>query len=150
RLSNASEVVAISETKPGEKALRFTYPDIEAMRDGQHSLTGIAACNFAPMSLTGKGKPERIWGMVASANYFDVLGVRPILGRGFLPADDEKPGGAPVAVISYRLWQTHFAANPAIVGQSIEINQHPYTIIGVTPPVFQGSITGLRMEIWVP
>jgi len=88
--------------------------------------------------------------MVASPNYFDVLGVRPILGRGFLPTEDEKPGGAPVAVISYRFWQTHFGANPEIVGQTIEINQHPYTIVGVTPAVFQGSQTGVRTDIWVP
>ena len=88
--------------------------------------------------------------MVATANYFDVLGVRPILGRGFLPEENQKPGGAPVAVISYRLWQSHFAANPDIVGQTIEINQHAYSIVGVTPPVFQGSQTGLRMEIWIP
>ena len=92
--------------------LGFSYPDIQAMRDGQQSFSGIAACMFVPMSLTGKGKPERVWGMVASANYFDVLGVRPVMGRTFLPAEDEKPGGAPVAVISYRLWQTHFGANP--------------------------------------
>jgi putative ABC transport system permease protein len=149
-LASPSEVVAMAESKPGDNPLGFTYPDIEAMRDGQQSLTGITACMFAQMSLTGKGKPERVWGMVASANYFDVLGVRPILGRGFLPAEDEKPGGAPVAVISYRLWQTHFGANPDIVGQSIEINKHPYTIVGVTPAVFQGSQTGVRLEIWVP
>jgi predicted permease len=102
------------------------------------------------MSLTGKGKPERVWGMVASSNYFDLLGVRPILGRGFLPEEDTKPGGAPVAVISYRLWQTHFGANPEVVGQTLEINQHPYTIVGVAPAVFQGSQTGLRSEIWIP
>jgi predicted permease len=130
--------------------LAFSYPDIQAMRDGQRTFSGITACMFTPMSLTGKGKPERVWGMVASANYFDVLGVRPVLGRGFLPSEDEKPGGAPVAVISYRLWQTHFGANPNAVGQQIELNQHPYTIVGVTPPAFQGSITGLRMEVWVP
>ncbi len=110
-LTNPNEVVAMSGSKPGENPLGFTYPDIEAMRDGQQTLTGVAACNFAQLSLTGKGKPERVWGMVASANYFDVLGVQPILGRTFLPAEDEKPGGAPVAVISYRLWQTHFGAN---------------------------------------
>jgi hypothetical protein len=86
--------------------------------------------------------------MVASANYFDVLGVRPILGRGFLPAEDEKPGGAPVAVISYRMWQTRFGANPDIVGQTIELNQHQYTIVGVTPAVFQGSQTGVRTAIF--
>jgi predicted permease len=149
-LASPSEIVALTLSKPGENPFPLTYPDLEAMRDGQQSFTGITACNFAQMSLTGKGKPERVWGMVASANYFDVLGVRPILGRGFLPVEDEKPGGAPVAVISYRLWQTHFGANPDIVGQAIEINQHPYTIVGVTPAVFQGSQTGVRSEIWVP
>jgi predicted permease len=149
-LASPSEIVALTLSKPGDNPFPLTYPDLEAMRDGQQSFTGITACNFAQMSLTGKGKPERVWGMVVSANYFDVLGVRPILGRGFLPVEDEKPGGAPVAVISYRLWQTHFGANPDIVGQAIEINQHPYTIVGVTPAVFQGSQTGVRTEIWVP
>src|SRR5260370_198642 len=120
------------------------------MRDGEQSFTGITACGFAQTSLTSKSNPERVFGMVASANYFDVLAVRQVVGRGFLPAEDQKRGGAPVAVISYRLWQTHFGANPEIVGRSIEINQHPYTIVGVTPPVFQGSQTGVRTEIWLP
>ena len=149
-IARPSEVVALTLSKPGDRPFPFTYPDLEAMRDGQQSFTGIAACSFAQMSLTGKSKPERVWGMLASANYFDVLGVRPILGRSFLPAEDEKPGGAPVAVISYRLWQRHFGGNPNIVGQTIEINLHPYTIVGVTPAVFQGSQTGVRTDIWVP
>ena len=149
-LSRPSEVVALTLSKPGDNPFPLTYPDLEALRDGQQSLTGITACGFATISLTGKGKPERVWGMMASANYFDVLGVRPILGRGFLPAEDEKPGGAPVAVISYRFWQTRFGANPDVVGQAIEINQHPYTIVGVAPAAFQGSQTGVRTEIWVP
>jgi predicted permease len=149
-LASPDEVVSLSLSRSGENPFPFTYPDFEVMRDGQQSFTGLTAANIAPMSLTGKGKPERVWGMVASANYFDVLGVRPILGRTFLPVEDEKPGGAPVAVISYRLWQTHFGANPNIVGQTLEINQHSYTIVGVTPAVFQGSQTGLRSEIWIP
>ena len=149
-LASPSEVVALSLGRGTDNPFPFTYPDFESMRDGQQSFVGITAANIAPMSLTGKGKPERVWGMVASANYFDLLGVRPILGRGFLPEEDTKPGGAPVAVISYRLWQTHFGANPDVVGQTLEINQHPYTIVGVTPAVFQGSQTGLRSEIWIP
>ncbi len=149
-LASPREVVSMSLGRSTDNPLPFTYPDVEAMRDGQQSFTGIAACNSIPMSLTGKGKPERVWGMLTSANYFEVLGVRPILGRGFLPVEDEKPGGAPVAVISSRLWQTHFGANPDVLGQTIEINQHPYTIVGVTPAVFQGSQTGLRSEIWIP
>jgi predicted permease len=149
-LASPNEVVALSLGRGTDNPFPFTYPDFESMRDGQQSFAGITAANIAPMSLTGKGKPERVWGMVASANYFDLLGVRPILGRGFLPEEDSKPGGAPVAVISYRLWQTHFGANPDVVGQTLEINQHPYAIVGVTPAVFQGSQTGLRSEIWIP
>jgi predicted permease len=149
-LARPNEIVSLALSKPGDKPFPFTYPDVEAIRNGQQSFTGITACGFAQLSLTGKNKQERAWGMVVSANYFDVLGVRPILGRGFLPVEDEKPGGAPVAVISYRLWQTRFGANPNIVGTSMEVNQHPYTIVGVTPAVFQGSQTGVRTEIWIP
>ena len=149
-LATPHEVVSLSLSRSGENPFPFTYPDLEAMRDGQHSFAGITAINVTPMSLTGKGKPERFWGTLTSANYFDVLGVRPILGRGFLPAEDQTPGAAPVAVISYRLWQTHFGGNPDILNQTIEINQHPYTIVGVAPAVFQGSQTGLRSEIWIP
>src|SRR6516225_4645106 len=149
-ITNADDVVSLTLNKPGEKAFPFTYPDIEALRNEQQSFAGITACGFAHMSLTGTSKPERVWGMVASANYFDVLGVRPILGRAFLAAEDETPGGAPVAVVSYRLWQTHFGANPEVVGRTIGINQHLYTIVGVTPAAFQGSQTGVRTDIWVP
>jgi predicted permease len=149
-LSRPNEVVSLTLSKPGDNPFPFTYPDLEAMRDGQQSFTGIAACSFVQMSLKRKSKAERVFGMVASANYFDVLGVKPILGRGFLPEEDTKPGGAPVAVISYRYWQTHFAGNKDVVGQAIEINEHPYTIVGVTPAAFQGSQTGVRTEIWVP
>jgi hypothetical protein len=149
-LANPLEVVSLSLGRGADNPFPFTYPDFEMIRDGQRSFAGLTGCNPTPMSLTGKGKPERVWGTVASANYFDVLGVRPILGRGFMPEEDERPGGAPVAVISYRLCQTHFGANPGAVGQTIEINRHPYTIVGVAPAVFQGSQTGIRSEIWVP
>src|ERR1700689_410320 len=94
-LSSPNEVVALTLSNPGENPFAFTYPDIQAMRDGQKSFTGITVCNIASMSLTGNGKPDRVWGMVASANYFDVLGVKPILGRGFLPEEEEKRGGGP-------------------------------------------------------
>jgi predicted permease len=149
-VTNPSEVVSMTVGNKWDNPIGFPYPDIEALRDGQQSFKGIAVCTFTTISLTGKGKAERVWGMVASANYFDVLGVRPVLGRAFLPAEDEKPGGAPVAVISYRLWQTHFGADPQIVGKEIAIDQHPYTIVGVTPPEFQGSQTGVRTDIYIP
>ena len=143
--------MALSLGESSQNPFPFTYPDYQAMRDGQQSLSGITVYNMpSPVSLTGKGKPERAWGVVTSANYFDVLGVRPVLGRTFLPAEDERPNGAPVAVISYQLWQTDFGGDPQVVGRTMDINQHRYTIVGVTPAGFQGSQTGIRSDLWVP
>ena len=118
------------------------------MRNGQQSFTGLTGVGMTAMSMTGKGKPQRVWGLVVSANYFDVLGVRPIMGRTFLLEEDTKLGGAPVVVISYRLWQTHFGGRTDIIGQSMALNEQPYTIIGVTPSGFPGTFNGLSFDLW--
>ncbi len=93
------------------------------------------------MNLTGKAKPERTWGSLVTANYFDFLGVHPVLGRGFLQSEDNAPNGAPVVVISYRMWQLRYAGDRTVLGRTLQINEHPYTIVGVAPPVFQGTQT---------
>lgn len=149
-LPDASQVVSLAGGETAQTPTPFSYPDYADLRDRSHSFSGLTIFSIYSMSLTGPRKPERIWGMVTSSNYFDILGVRPILGRGFLPEEERKPGGAPMVVISYRLWQTHFGADPSIIGRSININLHPFTVVGVTPPVFQGSQTGLRSEVWIP
>ena len=149
-IANQGEVVALSLSPDATSPFPFTYPDFEALRNGQQSFVGLTSANVAPMSLTGTAKPRRLWGMITSANYFDLLGVHPILGRTFAPDEDATPGGAPVVVISYRLWQTQFAGREDVVGQTIDLNQHRYTIIGVTPAVFQGSQTGVRVDLFVP
>jgi predicted permease len=128
----------------------FSYLDYRDLRDNNRSLSGLLAYHDDFMALTGTGKPERIYGALTSVNYFDVLGVRPILGRGFLAAEEQKPGGAPVVVISYGLWQSHFTADPSVIGRTIQINRHTYTIVGITPPGFQGCKTGLRSDVWIP
>jgi putative ABC transport system permease protein len=129
----------------------FSYLDYRDLRDNNHSFSGLLAYHHEYASLTGSGKPERIYAVLTSANYFDVLGVRPILGRGFVPAE-ERPveGSAPVAVISYELWQSHFGGDRSIVGRRIQINQYPYTIVGVAPSGFHGCMPGLRGDIWIP
>jgi predicted permease len=145
-VSRPSEMVAVEMGRAGS----FSYPDFLDLRDRNTSFGGMTAFAFAPASLTGDGKPERIWATIVTANYFDVLGVKPALGRGFLPEEDKSPSGAPVAVISDRLWHLRFGGDPAIVGKTIHLNTHPVTIVGVTPPVFQGSTSGLRFDLWVP
>ena len=127
----------------------FSYLDYVDLRQESRSFSGLLAYHDDYMSLTGTDKPERTYGAVTSANYFDVLGVRPILGRAFLP-EEEKNEGAAVAVISYGMWQNRFASDRSLIGQTIQINRHPFTVIGVAPPGFQGCKTGLRADLWMP
>jgi predicted permease len=143
---DSGAVVAITRGR----AASHSRPDLVDLRDRSHTLTGLTCFALTPLSLTGNTKPEQVWGTLATANYFDLLGVKPFLGRGFLPMEDNLLNGAPVAVISYRLWQNRFGGDPSVVGQTIHINAHAYTIVGIAPRVFQGSYTGLRTEIWVP
>src|SRR5438045_3075727 len=102
------------------------------------------------MSLTGVAKPERIYGALTTANYFDLLGLHPILGRTFCPEEGTRGAGAAVIVIGYAVWQNHFAGDPQIVGKTIQINRHPYSVIGVAPRDFTGCAPGLRAELWIP
>jgi predicted permease len=128
----------------------FSYLDYKDLREASNSFTDLAASKMVPFDISGTGRPERVWGQLVSANFFDVLGVRPLLGRGFLPEEETKPNGAPYAVISYRLWQTRFAGGDSVVGRTLTLNKHPYTIVGVTNRFFEGSDTGLRADLWVP
>src|SRR5262249_526338 len=128
----------------------FSYPDLQDLRYSNKTFSGIFGFEAYPLNLTGLGKPERIWSVHASANYFEVLGVRPFRGRLFLPQEEQAPGSAPVVVISYGFWQTHFGGLDSAVGKVINLNHHPFTIVGVAPPLFQGSQTGLKSDLWVP
>ena len=91
-----------------------------------------------------------IWGLLVSGNYFSVLEVKPVLGRNFLPEDDQVPGRSPVAIISYNLWQRTFNGDPHLVGTSVRLNGHLYTIIGVAPKSFSGLDLSYRPDIYVP
>ena len=128
----------------------FSYLDYLDLRDHTQSFSGLLAYHDDFMSLAGTDKPQRIYGALTSANYFDVLGVRPILGRGFLPAEEQRRGGGSVAVISESLWRARFGSDRSIIGKTIQINRHLYTIVGVAPPDFQGCKTGLRTDVWIP
>src|SRR5580700_6106346 len=147
---NTGNILAFTSGGNSRVPVPFSYPDFIDLRNRTTSFSSIAGSSIYPLNLTGKAKPERTWGTLASANYFDFLGVHPILGRGFLPSEDEKPGGATVVVISYRLWQLRYGGDASVIGRTLQINEHPYTIIGVAPPIFQGTQTSLRSEVWIP
>ncbi len=128
----------------------FSYPDYVDLRDSSHTLSGFLAYHDDYISLTGSGKPERIYGALTSANYFEVLGVKPVLGRTLLPTNANERAGAAEIVLGYDLWQNRFAGDPSIAGKTVEINLHPYTVVGVAPRGFQGCKSGLRTEAWIP
>ncbi len=149
-VANPQQIVVVARGKPGHAQASFSYPDFMDLRERNRTLSGLTASAIYPISLTEQEKPERLWATIVSANYFEDLGVRPIHGRGFLPAEDHAPDGAPYVVISYQLWQRRFGGNPSAVGRTISLNNHPYTIVGIAPSEFQGSYTGLRADLWVP
>lgn len=145
-----SEVVSITRGGSIAEPGQFSYPDYLDLRAGSKGFSGLAAFAFRPLDLTGSGKPERLWAADVTANYFDVFRVRPVLGRGFVPAEDQKLNGAPVVVLNYGLWQRRFGGDPHIIGRTIFLNRHPFTVVGVAPADFQGTMTGLRTDLWVP
>lgn len=146
----ASELVMVRFASPTRTNLSFSYPNFRDVRDAKlPALTGIAVKNMLAVSMrSGTGPAERVWAEVASGNLFDVLQVTPALGR-VLTTNDET-ARLPVVVISDALWRTRFDADPSIVGRAITLNSRAFTIVGVTPPGFQGAMGGLAMELWVP
>jgi macrolide transport system ATP-binding/permease protein len=127
----------------------FSYPNFRDIRAQAATFEPIAQDDVL-LSVSDGQQAERAFGMLVSGNYFDVVGTPPLLGRTFLKAEDEIPGGAPVFVISYAFWQRRFGGDASIVGRSIKVNDHPYTIIGVMPPDFLGTALGLAADAWVP
>jgi predicted permease len=129
----------------------FPYPEYEKYRDENQVCSGVAATFFLnPVVLLIDGQPGVGSGMLASGNYFSVLGVNAILGRTFTPADDRVPGTHPIAVISYGFWERRFGKDPSILGKSIVVNNTPLEIIGVTPPRFFGVRVGNSPDVMVP
>jgi predicted permease len=128
----------------------LSYPDFVDLRANVKSFSGMIAEHQYYISITGSGKPERIYGELTSADYFEVLGIQPYLGRTLISTRANERAGAPIAVLSYSLWQNRFAGDPGIIGKTIQLNRHPYTIVGVTPKGFRGVMIGLRSDIFLP
>jgi predicted permease len=131
--------------------LPISYPNFKDYRDQNNVLSGTASYSFAGLTLSGKGEPQQFTALLVSAGYFDVLGVKPALGRTFFPDEDQKPGGNTVVVLSHSLWARQFGSDPGIIGQTITLNAVGYTVIGVTPPNFKGTLSFFPNEmIWLP
>jgi putative ABC transport system permease protein len=133
--AHAEQLILISESSHGVGQHSPSYPDFLDWRDQSRSFAQMAAVNNRGFNLSGVTQPENIGGYAVSPNLLSMLGVRPVLGRDFLP-EEEKPGAAPVVLLSYSLWQSHLGGNPDVTGRSISLDGRSFTVIGVLPPSF--------------
>ena len=122
----------------------------QKLRDANIVMDGFAGAGNTPTTLSGDGFAERVNGQAVSGNYFQALGVSALMGRVFIPDDDRVPGGHPICVIGYGLWTRRFAGARDVIGRSIRINGHAFTILGVTPKGFNGLNQDTPVDITIP
>lgn len=127
-----------------------SYPDYLDLRDRNHSFEALAAYNIGEAGLDTGGNPSRDWVEEVSGNYFDALGIQPFLGRLIHPSDEHGPNSAPYIVLTYAYWQNHFQEDRSVVGRQVLVNKYPFTIVGVTPPGFHGTIVFFNPDYFVP
>ncbi len=138
----------------GDAGHSMSYPDFEDLRQAHSFQSMTAFYQFMPGNISSGGEPQRYWGSIATANYFDVVRPAFAVGRGFDAARDDKAGEPPVVVLSYHLWRSRFGSDPEIAGRSIELNRRKATVIGVTGPGFRAPkrcsirISGFPFRCW--
>jgi predicted permease len=149
-VAEPDRIVEVGPVFKGVNIGAFSYPLYKEFRDKNEVFDGLAAYISAPMNLSQNGVNERAWGYLASGNYFDLLGVRAFKGRMFTQEEDRAAGANPIAVVSYGCWQRRFGGDPNLVGKTIKLNGHAFTIVGVAPEGFHGTVVIFEPEIYTP
>ncbi len=128
----------------------ISYPDFVEYRNQSTSFTGLSGEDMLQVAIDTQDQNDVIWGQAVSGNYFDIMQIKPLMGRTFLPEEDGAPGAHPVVVLGHSLWERRLGSDPNIVGKKLRLNNRPYDVIGVAPKFFKGSKFGLSMDFWVP
>src|SRR6202030_325188 len=149
-VGHSEELVKVFTTDnhiPGNQSTSYlNFQDYEKQNT---AFTSLAAYTFGAMAMTRGSETLNVAGLLATGNFFDLLQVKPHLGRTFLPEEDSTPNGHPVVVLGYRFWKK-IGADPAIVGSPITLNGRSFTVIGVAPAAFTGVDIGFSPDLWVP
>ena len=127
-----------------------SYPDYLDLRDRSRSFDGLAGFSPTAVGLDTGQDPSKVWGYEVTGNYFDALGIQPYLGRFFHLPDEHGANSAPYIVLAYAYWHSHFQDDRGVVGRVVQLNKHPFTILGVAPPEFQGTLLFFSPDIWAP
>jgi predicted permease len=141
---------AATDTRGGPRALMLSYPDFLDFRDSTHAFSAASAIGHAEFAISSGGEPARVHGALVNGEYFAMLDVRMQLGRPLVRDDDRSDVDQPVVVISDHLWREQFDASPAAIGARLTIDGRPFSIVGVTPPRFNGAEHSERRDVWVP
>ena len=154
-VAHQERMMAIAGTERGVSgapgtATDISWPDFQDLARNCRSCETFIAEHITGTTLSIGDRAERVTGSVVSANYFDALGVHPVLGGGFEPSEELGRNAHPVVVISYRMWQQRFHGDPAVIGKTQMLNGMPHTIVGVAPDGFYGTFVGYYMQFWVP
>jgi predicted permease len=149
-VDNPGQIVSVAVRAKDDSMSALSYPNYKDFRDRNDVLSGLLVYRFVPLSLSRGGGNERIWGYEVSGNYFDVLNVKAIQGRTFLPEEDRTKLSHPVVVLSYDAWQRRFGADPNLVGKDVLLNNHQFRVIGIAPEGFKGTEFVYSPEIWLP
>jgi predicted permease len=147
-LPHVERLLQVEQQHPGY--ITQSYPDYVDFRTRNSTFTDLAAFRINDVGLSSGGSAQRCWSYEVSGNYFDALGVQPALGRFLHASDEHGPNSAPYIVLSDSFWRTRFNADPRVIGMVVELNKHPFTIIGVAPRNFNGTELFFWPEFWIP
>src|ERR1700730_8313608 len=136
--------------RASDKDSSQSYPNYLDLRNRNLSFDGLAAYNISQAALDTGKKPSRVWVFEVSGNYFDALGIQPYLGRVIHASDEHGANSAPYIVLTYAYWHSHFQGDLSVVGRVLQLNKHPFTVIGVTPPSFRGTVLIFSADFFVP
>jgi predicted permease len=149
-VGHQERLVALTGTTPDSENPETSWPDLLDIQSHCTLIDSVIASKITGATLSIGDHAEVATGSIVSANYFDAIGVRPIMGRGFEPGEDSGRNAHPVAVISYQLWKERFNGDPQIIGKRQRFNNVVFTVVGVAPELFYGTFVGRAMNFWVP
>jgi macrolide transport system ATP-binding/permease protein len=136
--------------QPKEGGPFLSYPEVRDVRDDNAVFSAVAAIEIQEFGLEANGVTRPVWGYEVSGQYFEVVAIKPFLGRLLQRADDDHPGASEAVVLSWPAWKSDFGGDPNIVGTTVRIDKHPYTIVGVTPEGFYGTEKFSQPDIFIP
>lgn len=147
-VAEPDRLMQVANERPGDD--NQSYPDFLDYKSRNSTFSDMATYRMGAVGLSAAGNAQKTWEFEVSTNYFDMLGIQPQIGRFFHAIDDHGPNSAPYIVLSDSLWHNRFNADPRIIGTTVDLNKHPFTILGVAPKGFHGTELFFWPEFWMP